>query len=231
MTPAIGMLCLEYGIPPADFIPSTRIGAISNHATFGFPVIGETVEGARVENVVRGDPTLEPAYVAAAKRLVSRGAIAISSDCGFSIRHQAAVAASVSVPVVMSSLLLAPTLLRQLPKHAKLAVITFDSNYSDEGLLGVEDAMDRKRIVIGGIEGTKYWHDGLKMPLPPTDVDAIEADVSACIARLRIAHPSIAAILLECASFPLAASVIRKNIQLPVYDITMLCRMTLQSIG
>jgi hypothetical protein len=64
-----------------------------NPATFEFPVISETVTGAWVENVVRGDPALEPAYIAAARRLVERGAIAISSNCGFSIRHQPAVAA------------------------------------------------------------------------------------------------------------------------------------------
>lgn len=42
-----------------------------------------------METVVRGDPELESAYVTAAQRLVARGAVAISSDCGFSIRHQA----------------------------------------------------------------------------------------------------------------------------------------------
>lgn len=88
-----------------------------NPETFDFATISETVAGAWVENVVRGDPALEPAYVAAARRLVERGAVAITSTCGFSIRHQAAVAASVNVPVIMSSLLLLPALLRQLPER------------------------------------------------------------------------------------------------------------------
>ncbi|XSC42611.1 hypothetical protein ACF1BQ_030315 [Bradyrhizobium sp. RDT10] len=79
-----------------------------------------------MENVVRGDPSLEPAYIAAARRLVERGAIAIHSTCGFAVRYQRAVAAAVNVPVAMSSLLLLPALLRQLPPSAKIAVLTYD---------------------------------------------------------------------------------------------------------
>jgi hypothetical protein len=202
-----------------------------NSSTFDFPTITETVAGAWVENVVRGDPALEPAFIAAARRLVEQGASAISSTCGFSIRHQPIVAASVDVPVVMSSLLLLPVLLRQLPRRGKIAVLTYDSTHLSEDLLGVDDPAERARIVIGGIEGGKFWHDELKRPAPPTDVAAIETDVAACIARLRGAHPEIAAILFECAAFPTVASKIRGIARLPVYDITDLCRMTMASIA
>ncbi|MCK1727597.1 hypothetical protein [Bradyrhizobium sp. 142] len=129
----------------------------------------------------------------------------------------------------MSSLLLLPTLLRQLPARAKIAVLTYDSKYCGEDLLGIDDPVERARVVIGGIEGGKFWHDELKRPAPPTDVAAIETDVSACITRLRAAHPEIATILFECAAFPMVASAIRRIAQLPVYDITDLCRLTMAS--
>jgi hypothetical protein len=202
-----------------------------NPATFDFPVISETVTGAWAENVVRGDPALEPAYIAAARRLVERGAIAISSNCGFSIRHQPAVAASVNVPVAMSSLLLLPALLRQLPRRAKIAILTYDSAHCADDLLGVNDPAERARIVIGGIEGGEFWHNELKRPVPPTSVASIEKDVAACVARLRAAHPEIAIILFECAGFPLVAPAIRRLTKLPVYDITSLCRATLASLA
>jgi hypothetical protein len=204
---------------------------MTNSETFGFPVISETVTGAWVENVVRGDPALEPAYIAAAQRLVERGAVAISSNCGFSIRHQAAVAASVKVPVVMSSLLLLPVLLRQLPRPAKIAVLTYDSAHCSDDLLGIRDPAERARVVIGGIEGGEFWHNELKRPVPPTSVASIEKDVTACVARLRAAHPEIAMILFECAGFPLVAPAIRRITKLPVYDITSLCQMTFASIA
>lgn len=228
---SLGVLHLERGLPPGASTRRPLPGSLLNPASFNFPVITETVAGAWVENVVRGDPALEPAYIAAARRLVERGAVAISSTCGFSIRHQAAVAASVGVPVVMSSLLLLPSLLRQWPTKTKIAVLTYDSTHFAEDLLGLPDPGDRARVVIGGIEGGKFWHDELKRPAPPTDVAAVKADVSACIDRLRAAHQEIATILFECAGFPSVASAIRRITKLPVYDITDLCRLTLGSIA
>ena len=136
---SLGVLLLERGLPPGAPRPAPLPGSIMNAATFDFPVISETVAGAWVENVVRGDPALEPAYIAAARQLVERGAIAISSNCGFSIRHQPAVAASVNVPVVMSSLLLLPALLRQLPRISKIAVLTYESAHCSEDLLGIKE--------------------------------------------------------------------------------------------
>lgn len=228
---SLGVLLLERGLP-ADAVPSKPLpGSMVNSATYDFPVISEAVAGAWAENVVRGDPALEPAYIAAARRLVERGAIAISSHCGFSIRHQVAVAASVNVPVAMSSLLLLPTLLRQLPRSAKIAVVTFDSTHLGEDLLGVDDPAERARIVVGGIEGGRFWRDELKRPPQWSGVDAIETDVADCVARLRVAHPEIAALLFECAGFPLVAPTIRRISKLPVYDITSLCRMMITSVA
>lgn len=226
---SLGILHLERGLPVGATPPAPAPGSMLNPATFDFSTISETVAGAWVENVVRGDPALEPAFIAAARRLVERGAVAISSTCGFSVRHQPAVAASVDVPVVMSSLLLLPTLLRQLPTRAKIAVLTYDSTYCSEDLLGIDDLSERARIVIGGIEGGKFWHDELKRPAPPTDVAAIEADVAKCIERLRSKYPEIATILFECAAFPIVAPAIRRIVKLPVYSITDICRLAMAS--
>lgn len=225
----LGILDNERGLPPG-VKPVAVPGSMLHPDTFEFPVILETVAGGWVENVVRGDPTLESAFIAAARRLVERGAVAISSACGFSIRHQRAVAASIEVPVVTSSLLLLPLLLRQLPPKAEIAVLTYDSAHCGEDVIGIDDPSERARIVVGGIEGGKYWHDGLKRPLPPADVAAIEADVAARIKKLRNEHPEITIILFECAAFPTVAAPIRSMTKLPVYDITDLCRLTMASI-
>lgn len=226
----LGILNLERGLPPGAKPLNDIPGLLLSRGTFDFPVIGETVEGAWAENVVRGDPTLEPAYIAAARRLVERGAVAISSNCGFSLRYQPAVAASVSVPVAMSSLLLLPELLRQVPPAAKIAVLTYDATKCNDDLLGIGDPAERARIVVGGLEGTKFWHDEHKRPAPPLDVAAIEVDLTACVGRLRSAHPEIAAILFECTGFPIVAQAIRRITKLPVYDITLLCRTMMASV-
>nr|WP_247475664.1 hypothetical protein [Bradyrhizobium sp. 30] len=226
---SLGILDLEPGVSP-DARPTTP-GFLRCPTTFEFPTILETVEGAWADNVIRGDPSLEPAFIAAARRLVHRGAVAISANCGFSIRHQLAVAGAVNVPVAISSLLLVPSLLRQLPATGKLAVVTADSRNCGEDLLGINDPAERARVVIGGIEEGIFLQNEMKRPPPRTDVADIQADVVACVARLREAHPSIAALLFECTAFPIAAPAIRGATGLPVYDITTVCRLTFAAIA
>ncbi|RWJ01479.1 MAG: hypothetical protein EOR25_30450 [Mesorhizobium sp.] len=130
----------------------------------------------------------------------------------------------------MSSLLLVPTLLRQLPRPAKLAVLTADSTHCGEDLLGIADPADRARVVIGGIEGGKHLRNALMRPPIPTDVAVTEKEVSACIGQLRAAHPQIAALLFECTGFPSVTPAIRRSTGVPIYDITDLCRLTLASV-
>lgn len=228
---SLGILLLDRGLPPGATPPTLAHAPMRNPATFEFPTTYETVDGAFAPNVIRGDSALEPTCIAAAQRLVERGAVAISSNCGFFIRYQAAVAASVKVPVVTSSLLLVPMLLRQLPSAAKLAIVTADSTQCTEDLLGLDDVALRKKVVIGGIEGGKLWQNEMKIPVIPTDVADIESDVIRCVARLRAAHPETAAILFECTGFPVVTPKIRRMTGLPVYDITTLCRMTFASVG
>ncbi|AZO13077.1 hypothetical protein EN836_29855 [Mesorhizobium sp. M1C.F.Ca.ET.193.01.1.1] len=130
----------------------------------------------------------------------------------------------------MSSLLLAPTLLRQLPPVAKLAVVAAQSRHLGEDLLGIDDPAERARIVIGGIDGSKLLQNENMRPPIPTETADIESDVMACVARMRDAHPEIAALLFECTAFPRVTAAIRLMTGLPVYDITTLCRLTFASV-
>nr|WP_027056448.1 hypothetical protein [Mesorhizobium erdmanii] len=226
----LGVLRTERGLPPGSPPWMLPPGYLVNPATFDFPVIEETVEGGWVDRVYRGDPALEPALVAAAQRLVERGAVAISSSCGYFIRYHAAVAASVNVPVATSSLLLLPALLRQFPPPAKIAVLVADSTSFSEDMLGIDNPRERARVVIGGVEGGTLVRNELMRPPPPTELADIEVDVVNCVTRVRTAHPDIATILFECTVFPCVAPVIRRTTGLPVYDVTTLCRMAMASV-
>ncbi|MER9548396.1 hypothetical protein [Mesorhizobium sp. M0322] len=242
-TSCLGLLQLEQleTRRALDTFPSVTgvTGSMQQATTYDFPVVTETVAGAWADEVICGNPALELACIAAARRAVERGAVVITSDCGFFIRHQEAVAASVNVPVVMSSLLLAPTLLRQLPRTAKLAVVTADSRHCTNDLLGLDNPADRSRIAIGGIEDgdwfqnvMKHWsRDATEVSPPPYRDSDLEADVTACVTRLRAAYPEIAALLFECTGFPEVAPAIRRMTGLPTYDIGTLCRITLASIA
>lgn len=98
-------------------------------------------------------------------------------------------------------------------------------------MLGLRDQADRDRIVIGGIEGGKMLENESMRPPRPTDIADIENDVAACVARLRVAHSEIAALLFTCTGFPPITPAIRRMTGLPIYDITTICRMTLESVG
>ena len=228
--PVLGILELDEGLAPECLVP--RKGSLLHPATFDCPVVWEIVEGVFAETMVRGERSLkvEEACVAAARRLVERGADIISADCGFFVRYQAAVAAAVNVPVAMSSLLLVPTLLRQLSPIQKLAVITADSRHCTYDLLEIEKPTDRSKVVVGGIEDGVYVPNALARPYVQTTVEQIESEVAACVAQLRVKHPEIGILLFECTGFPSVKSAIRRMTGLPIYDITDLCRLTLASV-
>jgi hypothetical protein len=194
-------------------------------------VLREVIDSAWVETTVQGDPALEKPTLAAARRLLAGGADIITSNCGFLIRHQAAVAAALPVPVALSSLILVPTLLRGLPPAGSLAILTYDSRCVSADLLGLADPADRSRVVVAGVEGGIYWKNELARPPVPTDPEIHQQEVLDCLERARAGEPSIALVLLECAGFPPFAPAIRARTGLPVFDITDLCRLALGSIG
>lgn len=231
---SLGILELERGIPPETVQPSQSPNSIRNPSTFSFPTMFETVSGAWVDNVVPGDRRMEKPYIEAARRLVERGASVISSNCGFSVRYQAAVAGAVNVPVIMSSLLLAPSILLQLPAAAKIAVVTYDSRHCGNDIfevLGINRATREARFVVGGIEGGEFWRNSIEKPVVRTSLKSIQEDVAACAERLRTAYPEIKCVLLECAEFPITASVIRDRTALPVYDLVSLCKTTMAALA
>ncbi len=226
----LGILELDEGLSPDSPAYVPREESLFHPATFNQPIITEMVDGAFAEVVIRGDASLEGACVAAAQRLVDRGAKVITADCGFMVRHQTAISAAVDVPVVTSSLLLVPTLLRQLAPAKKLAVITADSRHCSKDLLGIQHPDDRRRVVVGGIEEGVYVRNALARPLVRTDVNEIEQEVGGCIARLRAEYPEIELILFECTGFPVVTNALRRKTGLPIYDITDLCKLTLATV-
>ncbi|RJT26719.1 hypothetical protein D3227_36875 [Mesorhizobium waimense] len=224
----LGILDLETEFPPNPTPPA--VGSMLNSNSYILPVITEVVAGGRVEAVMRGDPELEPAFIAAAQRLVERGAVAITSYCGAAIRYQAALAAAVDVPVLTSSLMMVPLLLKQLPPQKKLAVLTFDSKSFNRDWLGLDSSDAHDRVVVGGVEGGTLSENEGMCPPQVTDTVDIERDISRAVERLREDNPDIGALLFSCTLFPPATPKIRQVAELPVYDITTLCRTTLQSL-
>src|SRR5919108_4792773 len=101
----------QYGVTVGILMLDTRFpripGDMGNALTFPFPVRYHRVRGADPDLVVRrGAAGLLPAFVEAARALEREGVGAITTSCGFLVKYQRELTASVSVPVLTSALLL-----------------------------------------------------------------------------------------------------------------------------
>jgi hypothetical protein len=214
---AQGRRAIKLGVLQLENKPMMVRGCLNTSETFGFAVAGRIVPGARVDNTVPGDPSRLPAWIETAGALQAEGVNAITSNCGFALRYQAAIAAAVTVPVSVSSLNLLPYILRGVPAGGKVAVLTYDSRHFDAGLFalaGVAD--DTRRIVIAGIEGTRCYELMLRPDNPATVQDIQDAVLEAAQRVAR--QEKVGAFLFECAGFGPASELVRERTGLPVWD-------------
>jgi len=221
--PTLGMLQLAHE-------PVRLPGAISNPATYDFPVRYQQVPGAWTSNVIGPDDRIHEAYIAAARGMEKDGVAAITSNCGFTARFQKDVAASVSIPVALSSLLLVPSMVRLVPPGKKLGILTYDATQlGDVHWNGAGWSPARLPVVVAGIEGSESWAEMAK-PDPKITVAALERDVIAAARQLRAAHPDVAMLLLECSAFPVAAGAVRRETRLPTVDFSTLQRALIDAV-
>jgi hypothetical protein len=207
--------------------PTMFRGSVSHPDTFPFPIVTLAVPGAWVSNVVPGDPKLEHAFVSAAQELVRQRAVALTTNCGFAVRHQRAIAAAVSVPVATSALLMVP--LVAALTSGKIGLITFDARPLTSGVLRMAGIADDAPVVIAGLESTPTW-EIMSRPDAPITLGQMQDDLLAVIESLRRRIPSVTALLFECAGFPAASESVRKATRLPVYDVTSMANLLMSGV-
>jgi Asp/Glu/hydantoin racemase len=208
----LGVLMLEARFPR---IP----GDMGNAGTWPFPVLYKVVRGASPRKVVLdGARGLLDAFVDGARELVSDGAEAITTNCGFLSLFQRELAAAVGVPVATSSLMQVPWVQATLPPGRRVGVVTVSRAAltpahleaagvpPDTPLEGVENGREFFRVIVNGEK------DDL-------DVELARRDVVDAGARLARAHPDVGAIVLECTNMPPYAAALQAAVGLPVYDV------------
>ncbi|MES0133181.1 AroM family protein [Mesorhizobium sp. M0029] len=211
----VGILLLDEVICP--FIP----GSVGNASTWSVPVRYKVVPGMTEHRLFGPTPSdATPAVVQAAIELAREGAQLISANCGFTIHFQEAVRASVDVPVLLSSLLLAPFLERLLPQTKALGIITGDASYfTPELRLAAGISGDSDRFVVASINDAPAWAALWKYP-STIDVAAVESEVVRAALSLVSVRPDVGAILLECSELPPYAAAVQRATGLPVFDFT-----------
>ena len=208
----LGILMLEAKFPR---IP----GDMGNATTWPFPVLYRVVKGASPERVVLNAAAgLLDDFLAAAADLVSLGAEAITTNCGFLALFQRELAAHVRVPVATSALIQVPWVQATLPPGKRVGVITVSAKSLtprhleaagvklDTPIVGTESGREFFRVLILGEK------DDLDVGLAAQDI--LDAG-RALVAR----HDDIGAIVLECTNMPPYADALREALGLPVFDI------------
>jgi len=213
---AIGILLLDYKGP---FVP----GDVGNATSYDYPVLFRTVPKATSARVFAGDPELEAAVIEAAKALEAQGVRGISSDCGYFINFQEAVAKAVKVPVYLSSLLQLPFVSATIGRKRPIGVICANATALGNRVLEMTGLDLEREVFIKGMRDEPIFGSSVTGDCLQLDPDAIEAEVVGVAKRMLAERPALGAFLIECSMLPPYSKAVQDATGLPVFDfITMI---------
>jgi hypothetical protein len=132
--------------------------------------------------------------------------------------YQDVVAAAVSVPVFMSSLVQAPMLLRMLGPHRRLAVLVANGNGISESVLSGAGITDPARLVVQGLDHQPHFNEVILQEVGTLNEELMRREVVETAVAVAAANPDLGAILLECSDLPPYARAVHEATGLPVFD-------------
>ena len=213
---AVGIILVDVRTP---FIP----GDVGNASTYPFPVVYRTVPDVTLERLIdKGDKSLTNNVIQTARELEDMGVRAIASDCGYMIHFQAEVAAAVSVPVIMSSLIQLPMLERSIGPDRKIGVICANKPRRTSDMLALAGLRDPDRVIIRGMQDAPAFRSPILDEEPLLDDELITGEITDTAKELVTSHPEVGPILLECSNMPPYAHAIQRVTGRPVFDFTTL---------
>ena len=182
------------------------LGDVGHPDTFKVPVHKEMVRGVWPATVVTTAASLRqarivPAFQSIVRNLEQRGARAITTSCGFLVLMQKELQSAVRVPVVTSSLLQLPALLKT---QQRVGVLTISgSMLGKEFLKAAGVQRDRLAdVVVQGVDPQSEFATRILGNHPTMDLAQAQADVVAAAVSLKIKAPDVRTVLLECTNMP-----------------------------
>ncbi len=202
-------------------------GDVRNASGYPFPIQYELIEGIDIPAIVAAEdksPCLEP-LVRAARKLERLGCRAIAAECGYFAYFQREVAASVKVPVFMSSLLQVPMAQQLVGAARMVGILMANSKYlTDHHLESVGIKLGSNYVIGGAMDDSRcpefdhLWTAGLRTDPPSADYATAEAEFLAVATEFVRAHPKMGALVLECTGFPPFARALQRQINLPIFS-------------
>ncbi len=208
--PTIGVLKLETRF-------ERFLGDIGNPHSLPYPVLIEEVAGASAEKVTSlDDDSLLAPFIAAGRRLVDRGADAITTTCGFLVLYQQELAVALSVPVATSSLLQIPLAQAMLPKGRSVGVITFSAAGLGPKLLAAAGAP--AGTPVAGLDPASAMVQDILGRGPPSLTEERERTSLVAAMDLKRRVPDLGAVVVECTNVAPYSAAIARRLGVPVYD-------------
>ncbi len=211
----IGIILLDTRFP-------RFLGDVGNPKTFPFPVLYEKVHGALPSRVVKErDSSLLLPFIEAANALERRGAMAITTSCGFLAVWQKELASAVDVPLFTSSLIQIPWAYELMGRRGRIGVLTADRDSFTTDLLKGVDA-EGIPSVIRGMKPDSEFHRIYVRNSPDLDFSRVEKEVIAEASALVDDNPDVSAVVLECTNMAVFRKALREAVTMPAFDILTL---------
>ena len=192
------------------------LGDVGNPDSWPFPTIFERVHGAFAQPVVSGTYTGIESFIDAGQRLVERGACAVTTTCGFLVRHQQVLEVALAAPVRTSTLLSYRELQQKLGESRQVAILTIDKAALDSTVRAAAAIPDGALIFDLPVES--HFRRAILDAACPLDPLTAEREWVDLAMALLCERPNIGHWLFECANMPPYAGAVAAATGLAVYD-------------
>ena len=216
----LGVLLLD------DIYPAFP-GDVRNPSAYPFPIQYEIVRGVDINKlVVEPDKSgCLPPILNAAKNLERLGCRAIVGECGYFSYFQQEVAASVDIPVFISSLIQVPLAQQAVGPRKVVGILAADARYIGERHLLSVGIQPGSNYVIGGamddfkcVEFDHLWTDGLRSDPPSAIYEKAEREFLDVAVHFYQSYSNMGAMVLECTGFPPFARALQRQIDIPIFS-------------
>ena len=202
-------------------------GDVRNASAYQFPIQYEVISGVDIKKLVVEDNkiTCLPPIIRAAQKLEKLGCRAIVAECGYFAYFQREVAASVKVPVFMSSLLQVPLAQQVVGNNRAVGILMANSQYLTDHHLESVGIRIGSNYVVGGamddgccVEFDHLWTAGLRSDPPAANYAKAESEFLSVAVEFYKQNPKMGAMVLECTGFPPFARALQREIGIPIFS-------------
>ena len=199
-TPSVlGIIMLDTQFP-------RPLGDVGHTQTFGVSVHHDKVKGIWPAKVVTSAASLRqarlvPSFQGIVRNMQMRGVQVITTSCGFLVLLQKELQAVTKLPVVTSSLLQLPALLRQ---EAQVGVLTISANsLGSEHLRAAGVPRESlKDVIIQGMPPAGEFASKILGNQPTLDLVLASHEAVAAALALKARAPQLRSLVLECTNLP-----------------------------